>query len=184
VVFNPVITFLSINFRGVVRGEETVSNDATGGVHDEDLERGFAEGEAFRTHGFRHHADQCVDHFNVVVIHALQVGQSFRIFGQIFKLSDRIQANLTAEFVVTRYTTLTVTDYVDGGDVHFTHDRQIQTAQGFRVVVQHQSARVGDTEGVPQPVRTLPDQHVFCRAITGIFQGNALVDDVRTDVVN
>src|SRR5690606_13416415 len=170
VVFNPVITFLSINFRGVVRGEETVSNDATGGVHDEDLERGFAEGEAFRTYGFRHHADQCVDHFNVVVIHALQVGQSFRIFGQIFKLSDRVQANLTTEFVVTRYTTLTVTDDVDSGDVHFAHNRQVQITQEFRVVVQHQGARVGDTEGVPQTVRTFTVQHVFGGAITGFFQ--------------
>src|SRR5690606_30167125 len=184
VVFYPVITFLSINFRGVVRGEETVRNDATGSVHDENLECGFAEGEAFRTHSFRHHADQCVDHFNVVVIQTLQIGQGFRIFGQIFKLGDRVQANLTTEFVVTRYTTLTVTDYVDSGDVHFADDRQIQITQEFRVVVQYQGARVGDTEGVPQTVRTFTVQHVFGGAVTGFFQGNALVDDVRTDVVN
>src|SRR5690606_24032270 len=184
VVFYPVITFLSVNFRGVVRGEEAVRNDTAGGVHDENLERGFAEGKAFRTYSFRHHADQGVDHFNVVVIHALQVGQSFRIFGQIFKLGDRVQANLTTEFVVTRYTTLTVTDYVDSGDVHFADDRQIQITQEFRVVVQYQGARVGDTEGVPQTVRTFTVQHVFGGAVTGFFQGNALVDDVGTDVVN
>src|SRR5690606_35562929 len=184
VVFYPVITFLSVNFRGVVRGEEAVRNDTAGGVHDENLERGFAEGKAFRTYSFRPHADQGVDHFNVVVIHALQVGQSFRIFGPIFKLGDRVHANLATEFVVTRYATLTVTDNVDGGDVHFTHDRQVQITQEFRAVVQHQSARVGDTEGVPQTVRAFTVQHVFGRAITGIFQGNAFVDDVRTDVVN
>ena len=184
VVLNPVVTFLGIDFRVVVRREEAVGDDAARGVHDEDLERGFTEGKAFRTHGFRHHADHGVDHFNVVVVQTLQVGHGGGIAGQVFKLGDRVQTDLTTEFVVTRYTTLAVTDHVDGGDVHFTDDWQIQIAQEFRVVVQHQSARVGDTEGVPQAVRAFVVENVFSIAIAGVFNRDAVAHHVGTDVVD
>src|SRR5690606_38171642 len=139
-----------VNRRRVVGGEETVGHQTTGSVQNEDLERGLAEGVAFRTHSFGQLTYQRIDLLDVVVIQALQVCQRFRVRGQVLKLGDEVQANLTTELVVAGNTTLTVTQDVDGGQVDGANARQRQVPQEVREVVQGQRTWVGDTEGVPQ----------------------------------
>src|SRR5690606_7319270 len=184
VVFNPVQTFLSVHFRSVVGGEEAVGHQTTGRVQNEDLERSFAEGVAFRTHGFGQLTNQRIDLLNVVVIQTLQVRQSCRISGQILELGDRVELDLTTELVVAGNTTLTVTHDVDGGHVDRANAWQRQITQELREVVQGQRTRVRDTEGVPQTGCTFLIQEVFRVAEGSVLNRNDLARTVSANVVN
>src|SRR5690606_34827291 len=173
-----------VNRRRVVGGEETVGHQTTGSVQNEDLERGLAEGVAFRTHSFGQLTYQRIDLLDVVVIQALQVCQRFRVRGQVLKLGDGVQANLTTELVVAGNTTLTVTQDVDGGQVDGANARQRQVPQEVREVVQGQRTWVGDTEGVPQASRAFLIQEVFRVTEGSVLNRNDLARTVRANVIN
>src|SRR5690606_16129635 len=183
-VVDPVQTGLRIHFGSEVLGVEAVGHQAARSVHDEDLERGLAEGKAFRTHGFSQLANQGVDLLDVVVVDALQFRERCRISGQVLELGDRGQANLATEFVVTRYATLTVTQYVHGRQVKIAAQRNGNVAQEIRIVVQRQRTRVGDTEGVPQAVGALGIHHAFSATVAGILDRDAVGNDVGADVIH
>src|SRR5690606_8119393 len=92
--------------------------------------------------------------------------------------------DLATEFVVTRYATLTVTQYVHGRQVKIAAQRNGNVAQEIRVVVQCQRTRVGDTEGVPQAVGALGIHHAFGAAVAGILDRDAVGNDVGADVIH
>src|SRR5690606_32821673 len=132
--------------------KEAVSHQTAGGVQDEDLERDFTKAETVRAGFFGQCTDQGIDQLDVVVVQALEVGQQYRVGGQVFKLLDFLEANGPAEFIVAGYATLAVTQDVDGGHIDVANQRHGQVPEELRVVFQYQRTRVGDAEGIPQAV--------------------------------
>ena len=183
-VFNPVITFLRVHFRCVVLSEETVGNDATRCVHDEDLECRLTKAEAFRTNGFSQLTNQRINLLNIVVVQTTQFRNDFSIVSQIREVIDRVQTNLATELVITRHTTLTITYNVDGCHIQQSTARYPQVTHKLWVVTQSQSTWVSHTEGVPQAISTLIIQNVFSIRITGIGQRNRLSHHVRAHVIH
>src|SRR5918997_116944 len=161
VIVDPVETNLCVGLWGEICREEPVAVQPSGRHEDKDEESCIAKPEPLRL-GFREHANHQVYTVYVVVINASHLLRPDRVGGQLLKGFDLGKVKQLSELVVPRHTEFSGTQYVGCCEV-LEHNawllvtrsfiagyRSLELLQSVRVVVQGESARVGDAERVEE----------------------------------